>query len=263
MRSTRLLVIVTLLLAGACSDGDDDGDDGAAPTTDTTVAARPTTTLPLTPVDQGRAQRVATVRDLELGASETFGVALHPGSEIRLTARTDDALEVCQATTDAELDPSFGSWPGKVFPSCIQFDDGRAVIPATPVDSYHVGFAVRGPAGTSAASVDELTIDYEAVDGFFLLAFPPVEVGEGTPPIVVVPETSSTIEVDSYGDSRFRAHHGMEVSVSQDGEALARHEPGDQTHGLPYGPAAPGAEVEITGRATEAFERPNYLVNWS
>ena len=257
----RLLVgMLALVLVGACRDGD---DVGTARTTQAPTSSTTSTTVALAPIEVGRVQRTVTMRDLEIGRGATLGVGLHPGSRMVLTAKTADALEVCPATTDTDIDLSGGSWPGDKFTTCLRFRNGRAVVPATPVDTYHVGFAVRAPGGAGRATVDELTLAYESVDGYFVVALPPVEEGERTAEIVVEPETANAVEVDAYASTRFDRTDELAVTVTQDGKKVAAHAATDTSHGVPYGPVVPGREVVIAADAARAFERPTFFVTWS
>jgi hypothetical protein len=244
-------LLLVVVVTGAACRADDDREArpaGARSTTNTVPDASTTTTTTTTAV---RATEVPShpgrrrfhVRNVQLGRGAALGVASHPDGPTYL--RGNDDLEVCQATTAGEIDLSGGSWPGASgFDECIPFVDTRAVVPATPVNSYHVGFAVRARDG-GAAAIEDLTVTYRGVDQFLFVAFPPVAPREVGPIIAIEPRRSSTVVVAALTFPDFGDVPGARVVASQGGETLHVGGPDPRYEGLVYGPATPGRPVEI------------------
>jgi hypothetical protein len=253
MRTGRVALLVAIALLVAACSGDDDTTTATSPratatsTTTTTTAPGPPATIPS---DLGR--RTVEVRDVDLAAGEALGFALHPGSDMRISAAGD--LEVCPATTDGAIDLTGGSWPGDLFESCLPLRAGPATVPAPP-STYHVGFAVRARGG-GATTVDEVSLDYEAVDGFFAVFFTALDADRPSADVVVTPTRSTTV-VAGTGTA------GPQVELEQRGAQLPAYAPTPRYEGRPYGPATLDEPVTMRVVVTKPTARVMLFLEWA
>jgi hypothetical protein len=251
------LFVATVLTVAACSRGH---DTTAATSTAATASTAPATapappiTGPVPTVAGVPGRRSLDVRDVRLARGEALGIALHPDGATALASSTDD-LEVCPATTDGDIDLGGGSWPGDVFDGCIPFAAGHATVPGTPVNTFHVGFAVRAR-GAAPVTIDHLGLDYAGVDQFFLVRFPPLGPDAASAEVVVAPKRSTTVVAEAQSP-------GVEVHVTQSARPLGEYPPGPQYQGTMYGPVELGGPVTVTLTAARAVDRPSVVIEWS
>jgi hypothetical protein len=252
MRAALFAIVVLSLTLVSCR-GD---DDTAAPSTTRAVASTTTSTVPGPPptVAAQPGPRAFTVRGVHLRAGESLDIALHPDSPMRLTAKTAN-LEVCPAAVNGGIDLTGGSWPGDVFDRCVPFVDGRATVPAPPLDTFHIAFGVRARGG-GTTTIDVLDVDYAAVDQFCMVTFPPLAANATSPPVVVTPTRSTTVVAGT--DST-----AADVRVLQGGGRLPAYPPSTAQRGASYGPARLGMPVTATVIPRTALDRPTLLVEWS
>jgi hypothetical protein len=207
-------------------------------------------------------ERTLGVHALLLRPGEALGIALHPHGPVELDGPT--TLEVCPATTDGEIDLTGGSWPAASgFGSCVPFAGGHATVPATPVDSFHVGFAVRGRNG-APVNVDGLAITYAGVDQFFLVALPTIPKNGRSATLIVYPRRSSTVVADARTLPDFAVPAGVHVAVGQGDRVLTAGAPDaryDDAH--PYAGATAGDVVTISVRGDGPVARLGILMRWA
>jgi hypothetical protein len=225
-----MCVVAVACLATACSGGDDDDHTS----TTTTAHDASTTTIPIPGLaDRGQVgtafpqPRFIAVRGVERAPGARIAFATHPNNAVTSVRASSNALELCPATTDGAIALT-GAWPEYVhFDSCRPLADG---VPS-PGPGFHVGWAVRAT-GTSTLRNLQLTISYEAADGFFAW-FPPSTCGV----VTVVPDASDIVALWPTGTEGVNGlevrQRGRPLSVGFDGSSgravlitrAMRHEP--------------------------------------
>jgi hypothetical protein len=219
-----LVVLVALTVATSC---DSTGETTAATTTSRPVASTTTTTAaPILPSGV-RGTRSLDVR-AHLGTGESITFGLHPNAEPFTVHAGTSALELCPGAPDGAPD-SFGDWPSSAgFSACIPFGAaGTATAPGVGSDFWHLSVFVRA---TSPVELDQLTLAYTAVDGYFAV------LPATTATLTVVPETATVVAVD-----------GPSLQVRQQGRELSLVDvPSGMIHGRAFGPVEPRVPVEIS-----------------
>lgn len=193
--------------------------------------------------------RAVTIERLVLEAGEVVTVALHPtASPITLVAQSRAGLEACPGNLDGSaVGNEFSSWPSFTgFVDCIAFDEGRATLPSTVVDTAHLAFLVRPANGVGRARVTSLRVQYSAGDGYFEVLPPPIAAGARGPDVRVSPESARTLGAQAYGLD-YEDTPDVAVRVRQRGRSIPATDdrpPGGDAQA--YGPVRLGTPVRVT-----------------
>ena len=268
----RVVVVCVLLLAGAgCSGQEATAPATTPPTRAPTTSTSPTTTRPPPPVGtsppnvstgEGTGARHIEIPPFTLGPGETIGAAFHPSTKPVTVASTASGLEVCPGTTDGELITGVGGWPEPGFKVCRPLDaDGRTTLPAVSVSTFHVGVVVR-PHTPGPVSVDKLTIDYEAVDGYFLVLGPPIAPGAISPDVTIALTAFTSIRAKATDPKMgTRLPDTVNIEVTQAGRLVESNESTDpERRGRVFGVMNLG--VPVTAHIRNNSDQPVSAQLW-
>ena len=275
MSRAGVVLLSAALLLGACS-----GQEAATPATTlppgTSTSSTTTTTEPPPPpigtsppnaaTGDGTGARHVEIEAFTLAAGETIGVAFHPSKQpVTLSTKTKD-LEVCPGTTDGELDPSLLGWPEPGFAKCLPFAaDGTLSLPAISVPTFHLGVVVRSTVA-APVTIDELVVDYEAVDGFFLVFGPPIAPGGIGPDVTITPASFTSIRAKATDPaSERRWPDAVGVEVLQSGRLVESNESTEvERRGRVYGILNLGIPVTAHVRnTTDAPVKAQLWLEWT
>jgi hypothetical protein len=204
--------------------------------------------------------RTFVVRNVQLAIGRWLAIGLHPTRQpVAIQVEPGASVEVCPATINGDIDPSYSSWPRSSFGSCMSLDSaGHASLPSTG-GGLHVVFAIRSHATAQRPTVD-VSVVYSAVDSFVEIVPPAATVST----TVAFTPRSSTIGAQAYLVPGFGAAPGVVVELSQQGRVLklaAKCDFGSEIECV--GGAEPGqtAMAAVTGRSESGW-RVAMLVAW-
>lgn len=257
-----------LLVISACS-----GQETAAPattvptttstTTTTTMGPRPVGTSPANvSTGPGTGPRHVEITAFTLAAGETIGVALHPSKAPVTLSSATPGLEVCPATTDGTVDPSLNGWPEPGFKTCRPFDAGGQVsLPPVSAATFHLAVVVR-PTTPGAVTIDKLVLDYEAVDGYFLVLGPPIPPGAISPDVSVTPLAFTSVRAKATDPrSGRRWPETIGVEVLQGNRLVESNESTEpERRGRVYGPLNVG--FPVTAHVRNGTDEPVLAQLW-
>jgi hypothetical protein len=112
------------------------------------------------------------------------------------------------------------------------------------------------PGAAGATAVDQVALDYEAVDGFFAVVFTALDADRPSADVVVTPTRSTTV-VAGTGPA------GPNVELEQAGARLAEYPPTPRYEGRPYGPATIGEPVTMRVVVTKPTARVMLFLEWA
>ncbi|MEX2254158.1 MAG: hypothetical protein WEC34_01860 [Acidimicrobiia bacterium] len=195
-------------------------------------------------------RRAVEVRKLELSGDEVLTVALHPSSDIEVSARGLD-LDVCPATWNGEVATAAdSSWPAATgFTECRPLADGTVRLASPGGGMFHLVLAVRAH-DSATTGPGRLLIRYGAADGFFVVGPPSVPPGARGPIVRVVPTTRSvaagltgyTVTNDEDSLDLGAVQLGVHQGASKVPETTRTTIPSDWPT---FGPVVPGRAVTV------------------
>jgi hypothetical protein len=251
----RVVVVATIVCVLAVATGSASAHGASTPGTTTVEQGSP---LPASP-----GVRDVGVRSFTVTKEHGIGFALHPTSDpIRFHA-SSSGLELCPSAADAELAAVVSEAPLQGPLTCTPFDAaGDAVGLSLRGGASHMGFVVRAGPGAQAVRIRDLSVQYVAVDQFFIL-FPPT--GEaGNLRVFLTPVQARTVAAQTFLFPNRRALGAPRIAVGQGNHRLRREERNVNLDAAPYGPARLNnpVRVRIVGR-TSPTEVVGLLLEWA